>query len=141
MTDYFNNWHSIKSEWVEGLKTRKMGGGGGGGKERKMNFTNIRLKSFVQKLKSCVTARVSIKDLITKFLGLVASQRTERTFKSMRSKVPVFDTLCADEKQFYALLIPSAFKDVKQQLLKSTYIHVSEDGQVLDGLVTVTEDG
>ena len=67
----------------------------------------------------------------------MASQRTERTFKSMRSK----DTLCADEKQFYALLIPSAFKDVKQQLLKSTYIHVSEDGQVLDGLVTVTEDG
>ena len=109
-----------------------------------MNFnesTNNRLESFFQKLKSCVTARISIKDLITKFLGLVASQRTERTFKNMTSKVPVFNTLCADEKQFHTLLTPYAFKHVKQQLQKSTDVHVTDDGQVLDGLFTVTEDG
>ena len=131
VTEYYNNnWHNIKSEWVEGLKSRKI------------NFnesTNNRLESFFQKLKSCVTARISIKDLITKFLGLV-SLRTERTLKNITSKVPVFNTLCTDEKQLPTLLTPYTFKHVKQQLQKSTDIHVSEDGQVQNGLVTVTED-
>ena len=66
VTEYFKkNWHSIKEEWVEGLKTNKL------------NFntsTNNRLESFFQKLKSCVTTRLSICEFIEKFLGLIASE-------------------------------------------------------------------
>ena len=131
--EYFNrNWHSIKNEWVEGLK------------KHQMNFnvsTNNRLESFFQKLKSCVTSRLSIRDFIAKFLGLIESQRTERRFKNIATKVPIMQSLTDVESSYHALLTPFAFKHVKQQLEKVSHANIldGERAMTSSGIVHVTE--
>jgi hypothetical protein len=48
---YFNKWHSIKRQWVEGLKKPQFNLG---------ESTNNRLESFFQKLKTLVKVRLSM---------------------------------------------------------------------------------
>ena len=70
---YYNkNWHPVKEEWVEGLKSQEM---------NLYTRTNNRLESFFSKLKSVVSRRGDIKDLLSKFMGLLTTLRTERNHK------------------------------------------------------------
>lgn len=63
---YFeSNWHPIRSEWVEAYK------------KQTLNFgirTNNRIESFFQKVKSLVTTRTSLKDLVEKLFVLISLQ-------------------------------------------------------------------
>ena len=55
------NWHTVKEQWVQGL-------------ERSMNLgthTNNRVESFFAKLKSCVTRRGTIRDLISGLMKVI----------------------------------------------------------------------
>ena len=148
VTEYFNkNWHSIKEKWVEGLKTNKLikEEWVEGLKTNKLNFntsTNNRLESFFQKLKSCVTTRLSIREFIEKFLGLIASQRIKRRFKHISSKVPIQQSISDAETEYFSFVTPYAFKHVRQQPKKSEDVHITNENTVMTptGPIEVSSD-
>ena len=106
--EYFDkNWHQIRKEWVQGLKNQDM---------NLSSNTNNRIKSFFQKLKSCVSPRDSMKNFISKFLGLVETLRTERRFKNVCGKIPVSESISPTEREYYTVLTPFAFKHVQKQM-------------------------
>ena len=135
--DYYNrNWHSIKEEWVEGLKSKQL---------NLQTRTNNRLESFFGHLKSCTNVRGSLQDIITGFLKFVRQLRRERAHKMTRatttiSTVPL-DT--QEEKNFKEFCTPYAFKFVQSQLKLVDKVPMTEDGKVnsRSGIRNTTEYG
>ena len=80
---YFNeSWHSIKDEWVLGLKSAC---------GSFLNSTNNRLESINGKLKQVITHHSSLEDFVTNFFVILTALRTERDHKAavMFQKVKV----------------------------------------------------
>ena len=74
--DYYNkNWHPIKDQWVEGLKSRQL---------NLEQRTNNRLESFFQKLKQCTKSRGTLQEIISGFMDYLSTMRSERHFKRVQ---------------------------------------------------------
>ena len=111
--EYFDrNWHQIRKEWVQGLKNQNM---------NLSNNTNNRIESFFQKLKSCVSPHDSMKNFISKFLGLVETLRTERRFKYVSGKIPVTESISPTEREYYTVLTP-----LHSSMSRSRYIWLTK---------------
>ena len=132
---YFDtNWHPIRYEWVETYKSQTM------------NFgirTNNRIESFFQKVKSLVTTRTSLQDLIEKLFILVSLQRQERSHNLIMSsmKVSTTDLAGEDEKAYMDFLTPEAYKLVKVELSKTDEVNVINDNLVQCKDVTFRIEG
>ena len=80
---YFDSqWHSIRSQWVFGLKHCA---------GNFFNSTNNRLECINSKLKSVIDRYSSLEDFVSKFFLILRVMRTERDHKAVLSsqKVPV----------------------------------------------------
>ena len=129
---YDRNWHDIRSEWVYGLK-------------RTMNLctrTNNRIESFFSKLKSFVSRRGSLKDLIAGLMSVIAILRNERShrltkFLTTQPTHPV----PAELKPFQQFVTPYAFSHIESQLKYSKKIVVIDEThvQTSTGLKEVTD--
>lgn len=72
--EYFNaNWHTIKDDWVMGLKFSC---------GNFMNNTNNRLESLNGKLKVVITRYSSLEEFLDKFYVVISSLRNERDHKA-----------------------------------------------------------
>ena len=79
-TYYDRNWHSIRGEWVDGLKNT-------------MNLctrTNNRIESFFKHLKSFISTRGTIEELLEGFMSVLSILRNERSYRLLKhlSTVP-----------------------------------------------------
>ena len=91
--NYYNtNWHTIRDEWVEGLKSRSMNLG---------TQTNNRIESFFSHLKRLVILRGSLKELFDRFMGTLTTLRTKRSHRLLTSlsKQPVKEIL-EEQRQY-----------------------------------------
>ena len=71
-TYYDRNWHNIRCEWVTGLK-------------KSINFcnrTNNRIESFFSKLKSFVSRRGNLKELISGLMSVITILRNESSHRT-----------------------------------------------------------
>ena len=79
---YFDdNWHHIRDEWVEGLKSRQMNLG---------VRTNNRVESFFSHLMKSLVQRGRLQDLIERYMLCLSTLRSERSHRLLQalSKVP-----------------------------------------------------
>ena len=108
--DYYNtNWHTIRSEWVEGLKHRQFS----------LNIrTNNKLESTFQKLKAVVSSRMHLKELIDALMGLINTLRNECDHRvvSMYQRRPVQLNMCPTEQKFSTNVTTYAMSKIKPQL-------------------------
>ena len=73
--DYFNsNWHNIRDEWVEGLKSKNL---------TFLNRTNNRLESINQKIKDVCTKYTSLQNLFEELFICMNSLATERDSRAL----------------------------------------------------------
>ena len=118
---YDKNWHTIMEQWVQGLKCT-------------MNLctrTNNRFESFFGKLKSCVTRRGSIQDLISGFVKVLCILRNERSHRLMKCLTTVPTSPILDEERpFQAYLTPYAFHQVQIQLQASYKVNIVGEDEV-----------
>ena len=83
VAEYFDkNWHGIRHEWVEGLKSKKI---------NFLNSTNNRLKSTNQKLKSVISRYSGITTFFQDLMKCVNSLKNERDHRAanLTFKVPI----------------------------------------------------
>lgn len=109
---YFDtNWHTIKEEWVQAFKQRTFTFG--------TNTTN-RIESFFQKLKSVITSKTTLKDMISKLMGLIETLRKERFHRQIIGtiKVPTVQITDEDDRSYHSLLTLEAYKLVHAELQK-----------------------
>ncbi|XP_019858006.1 PREDICTED: protein FAR1-RELATED SEQUENCE 4-like [Amphimedon queenslandica] len=108
---YFDTqWHSIRSQWVVGLK-HSYGSF--------LNSTNNRVECINSKLKSVIDRYSSLEDFVEKFFLILRVMRSERDHRAIQSsqKVPViFHTADPAVVKYMKLLTPYAFKYFSQQL-------------------------
>lgn len=108
---YFNeNWHSIRSEWVLGMKSSC---------GNFLNFTNNRLESINGKLKQVIKRYSSLEEFINKFFVILNVLRTERDHKAavMFQKVKVSPfPVESPEGEYSKLLTSYASEYVVKQL-------------------------
>ena len=109
VNDYFlNNWHTIKSEWVLGLR---------GDVTHLDNTTNNRLESINQKIKQVVPRLCPLDICFEALMKAVNSLELERDirvanmFNSVSFQVPESECL----KKFKQLLTPFAFNKIEKQ--------------------------
>lgn len=137
---YFDSqWHSIRSQWVFGLKHCA---------GNFFNSTNNRLECINSKLKSVIDRYSSLEDFVSKFFLILRVMRTERDHKAVLSsqKVPVtFHSTDPVSIKYMKHLTPYAFKYISQQLanrkkvkLKSTNLSIdlSDENQVFEVLTS-----
>ena len=112
---YDRNWHPIRQEWVDGLK-------------QTMNLctrTNNRIESFFKHLKSYITSRGSIEELIEGYMSVLSILRNERSYRLLKhlSTVPtkpVSDT----EADYLGHVTPYALLQIQEQLKYSLQVTV-----------------
>ncbi len=133
---YFDSqWHSIRSQWVFGLK--QCAG-------NFFNGTNNRLECINSKLKSVIDRYSSLEEFVNKFFLILHVMRVERDHKAVLSsqKVPItFHSTDPVSIQYMKHLTPYAYKYISQQLanrtkvkLKSTNLSIdfSDENQVFE---------
>ena len=108
--EYFNaNWHSIRKEWVSGLKNESV---------TFNNRTNNRVESINQKLKGVMSKFSRLPQFaqqLLKILDILKSERDHRAL-SIIQKVPVASFSASDEeKKYLQLVTPYAFSYVVKQ--------------------------
>ncbi|XP_038062975.1 uncharacterized protein LOC119733644 [Patiria miniata] len=108
---YFNdNWHNIRSEWVEGFKNMH---------SNFLNMTNNRLEATNQKLKSVVTRGSNMTVFFQDLMKCIRSLKIERNHHAVDAiaKVPNFAQVQSSVQMDYCkLLTPYAYGYLKQQL-------------------------
>lgn len=111
VTEYFDtNWHPIKEEWVECLKSNNI---------TFKNCTNNRIECINQKLKAVITKHSCLHQFFIQFLEAVDSLRTERDHRAVMlvQKVPVNPYKSGTpEYKYMELLTPYALQFVVKQL-------------------------
>ena len=129
---YIKNWHSIKTEWVEGLKKGVNLG----------NRTNNRIESINDKIKSVVTHHSTLHEFSEKLIIAINSLRVERDHRiaDMFQKKPV-STLQPDsaEYKYQQLLTPYAYEYVLKQLSQRSRVCLyesEEDNELIWKCVT-----
>ena len=98
---YYNeNWHSIREQWVEGLKNKFF---------NMMNNTNNRLESINQKIKSVVSKNSSLTTFWSELVQVLTTLQTERDQRAVlvQLKTPVAVDVAI--KQFSDYLTPFAY--------------------------------
>ena len=110
VVDYFNeNWYEIREEWVQCYLCD------GNFK----NFTNNRIESFNQKIKSFVEKSSYLTDFLIQFFQFLFIHKNERDDKAKNVflKHPLFLT-SSDEKKYHEYLTTFAFQYVYEQMKK-----------------------
>ena len=87
---YDSNWHSIREEWVEGLKSKQMNLG---------TRTNNRVESFFSNLKRSVSHRGTLQEFIERFMGVLKICRNERSHRLLSALTKVPTTQIPQEEQ------------------------------------------
>ena len=109
--EYFNtNWHPIKEEWVECLKSNNI---------TFQNRTNNRIECINQKLKAVITKHSCLHQFFIQFLEAVDSLRTERDHRAVMlvQKISVNPYQSGTpEYKYMELLTPYALQFVVTQL-------------------------
>lgn len=107
---YNDNWHSIRSEWVLGIKF--VAGSF-------LNSTNNRLESLNGKLKQVIKRYSTLEEFVTNLLIVITSLRTERDHKAallyQKKKITSFPD-GSPEAMYSAFLTSYAFEFVLKQL-------------------------
>lgn len=106
---YEENWHGIRQEWVEGLKSMK---------KKFNNRTNNRVESMNQKLKSVISTYSGMVQFFKDLLSCLKSFSIERNHKAVEliNKVSINSFHDNQDKHFYhQFLTPYAFHLVNQQ--------------------------
>ena len=132
---YNNNWHNIRSEWVQGLKSTQFNLG---------ENTNNRLESYFAKLKDIVTHKVPIRDFIIQFMKSLTSQRNIIRDKAIKAttRVRAQPLQCEVECEFDRLLTKFSFLKVQKQLELIPKVTVLSNTSVKTskGVIMVTKD-
>ena len=113
---YDTNWHPIRSEWVEGLKSLSMNLG---------TRTNNRIESFFSHLKKSVILRGSLQDFFVRYMMSQDTLRTERSHRLLNSltKMPVH-AVSHEELPFRKHLTLYAFGLLQSQMSASKKVNV-----------------
>ena len=126
VVEYFDsNWHSIRHEWVDGLKNASC---------NFMNCTNNRVESINQKLKFVISRYSGItlffQDLI-KCLNTLRIERDHRALEiTMKRRVSTYDPSTAFGL-YMSLLTPYSFEYLKDQLERASKVQIIQ--QLDDG--------
>ena len=120
-TYYDRNWHNIRCEWVTGLK-------------KSINFctrTNNRIESFFSKLKSFVSRRGNLKELISGLMSVITILRNERSHRLMKfltrlPTAPVPNGMAPFQK----FVTPFAFQHIQSQMMYSEKVNVLSPNEV-----------
>jgi len=118
---YFDaNWHSIRKEWVEGLKDQVC---------HLMNSTNNRVESTNQKLKSVISRYSGITDFFKQLMTCVEVLKRERNHRAanLELKMPVGVAVDGPECQYRQLLTPYAYSFVRDQIKFSQDVTVIQN--------------
>lgn len=112
---YNDNWHSIRDQWVEGLKNNFF---------NMLNRTNNRLESLNQKIKSVVSRNSSLTTFWSELMQCLTTLETERDQKAVRVQLKTPIGVEVAIKEFSESLTPFAFGHIQKQynLLKKTNI-------------------
>ena len=110
VTEYFNkNWHSIRTQWVEGLKRQSFSLG-----ERTTN----RVESTFQKIKSVTSSSLPLQEFLKILLKMISTFRTERQHRALTvlAQVSRCRTVMNEDDAAYSLLLtPYAYKIVLRE--------------------------
>ena len=121
VAEYFDkNWHGVRHEWVEGLKSQKI---------NFLNNTNNRLESTNQKLKSVISRYSGITTFFKDLIKCVSSLKNERDHRAARLtlKVPICRGHSANGLiEYQKFLTPFAFEHLQKQIESFTKINVLE---------------
>ena len=132
---YNSNWHPIRCEWVECLKSADFTLG---------ENTNNRLESINAKVKSVCSKYVSLSKFFDQFFAVLTCLRNERdhaTIMSLVKKRVIISDNSSDE-QYAQVLTPYAFNLVCKQQEKMTKVKIADDGTVNSsvGALSVTPE-
>ena len=107
--NYFNNnWHHIREQWVEGLKSKKMNLG---------VRTNNRLKSFFSHLKKSLIQRGSLKEVIKWYMLCQSTLKSERSHRLLQTLSKVLcQPVSPEEEPYRKFLTPYCFRVIQDQL-------------------------
>ncbi|CAL8258529.1 unnamed protein product [Arctogadus glacialis] len=108
--NYYNtNWHSIKEQWVEGLKRQSL---------NLMTSTNNRVEGFNHKLKSVITKYSGMVTFFKDLKQVLAVLETERSHRALLivQKTSVMNSQDATEVKYMQLLTPFVYKYLSAQL-------------------------
>ena len=117
--DYYNKqWHNIRAEWVEGLKSEMMA---------LLTTTNNRVESTNQKLKAVISKYSSIVQFFNSLMCTINSMSIERDHRALlvSQKVPL--KVYSDdspEQAYLDILTPYAFRFVKVELEKRSRVEL-----------------
>ena len=107
---YFDaNWHSIKEQWVEGLKRQHC---------NLLTSTNNRVEGFNQKLKSVITRHSGLASFVRDMKTVLAVAETERTHRALQivQKRPLLRLQDQAAMSYSDLVTPYALKHLGMQL-------------------------
>ena len=122
IVEYFDdNWHSIRHEWVDGLKNASC---------NFMNRTNNRVESTNQKLKSVISRYSGVTKFFQDLMKCLTTLKVERDHRAleitMKRRVSTYSEDSAFN-QYMSLLTPYSFEYVKTQLEQSNKVRITED--------------
>ena len=120
--DYYNKqWHNIRAEWVEGLKSEMMA---------LLTTTNNRVESTNQKLKAVISKYSSIVQFFNSLMCTINSMSIERDHRALlvSQKVPLKVYSDDSHEQAYLdILTPYAFRFVKVELEKRSRVELQDE--------------
>ena len=121
--DYNNKWHTIREESVEGLKCRSMTLG---------TRTNNRIEYFFSHLRKNIIMRGSLQEFFERFMGTLATLRSERRHRLLTSlsKHPI-KKIPEEQHEYRATLTPYAFQMVQKQIEASLKVEVLTECTVM----------
>lgn len=111
ITYFDENWHTIKDEWVLGMKSCS---------GNFLNFTNNRLESINGKLKQVINRHSSLEEFIDRFFVILTAMRTERDHKAaiMCQKIKVNPFHESSPQHLYSQLLTNYAAEFVHKQLK-----------------------
>ena len=124
VVDYFDtNWHSIKEQWVDGLKNDNV---------VFLNRTNNRIECINQKLKSVILKYSSLPQFFSQLVVTLQSLRTERDHRALTifQKVPITPFKPGSpEHRYMNLVTPYALDFIVRQLELAKKVKIQPHGE------------
>ena len=126
--DYFDaNWHSIRNQWVNGLKNDRL---------TLQNRTNNRLECIDQKLKLVITKYSNLNQFCSQLIIALNALQVERDHRALNlfQKVPSIPfSVDSIQYQYMQLLTPYAFTFVLKQINCSSKVKLVINGDTFEG--------
>ena len=139
--DYFDaNWHSIRNQWVKGLKSDRL---------TLQNRTNNRLVCIIQKLKSVITKYSNLNQfcsqLINHCIKFFSSGARSQSIESFQKVLSIPFSEDSNQYQYMQLLIPYAFTFVLKQINCSSKVKLVIKGDTYEaetsaGSIVIAEE-